>query len=220
MYRTVKYFLTVALFALAVGCSSGPWFTIQKGTHSSGTHFSITTGEEIHGMAYKVTFLSNCVYSIPGENMYDWNKLYGRSYGFSHQQWSIRWGWRAQKHGPGLEITPYLHVDGEIVVPAVDWFRGKEWVHSGPIPVMPGTVYMLTFEYQGGDWINFRVICAETGEYFAAHIVDKRFEGFGTGWGYKLWPWFGGDETAQDDCRIYLRPVDVTEWNLEFDKLN
>lgn len=216
----MQQFFRLALLAIVVGlvagCAGGPIYTIDKGDHSSGIHFSTHGGDGVHGVAYELKFDESCVYKIDGQNQFDWNKVGGRGYGFSHQNWSVRWGWRARPDG-WLEINPYLHVDGSIVIPEVEWAgRNARTVGKGPVPIRPGFTYLVGYD-RAGTILNFTVACAETGDYYWGWSVSDQYEEF-DGCGYRLFPYFGGDEVAPHDMTMHLRELTAEEYNVWFNE--
>jgi len=196
-----------ALVALVAGCA-GPLYTIHKGDHSSGIHFS--PGElQDKGHAYDVQFTPSCYYRIDTREQSDWNKLCGQSAALLHQEKSIRWGWRCNNQNV-LEINPYLHIDGQIVVPELNWVAtasDTSYTVNGPIPVDDGAVYRLYFQVQ---YKAIRFLCWDTNAgilYFSTYHNDK-VQGWNGAFGYALYPWFGGTVTAPHNIEMFMVELD------------
>lgn len=161
-------------------------YTISAGAHNAdkNTYKSIN----FETLDFDVVFDSSAIYTTqdPG-NQADINKLYGFADGGSfHQQHSARIGWRWYNNE--LQLLSYTYANS-----------------------------VRSFEYLGaiviGDTINCKIQVVDSNYVF--HIskvgvkiydhVAARGVGTSTAVGYKLYPYFGGDETAPKEIKISIR---------------
>lgn len=201
-----KAIVIAALAAMVCGCSGGPVYEIEQGSHkANGLRLDFTTaGDCEEELVYNVNFDESCRYSLPGDQR-DWNKLCGRSYGFSHQRYSARWAWRSTADGR-LQIAPYFHIGGEIVVPdSIIWRNNRgEPAFRGPIEILPGTDYRISYAYCYSA--QYAIHDSITGQEYHGEIWLPGMEEF-TGIGYLLYPYFGGNRTAPHYMKIRLQRI-------------
>ena len=160
-------------------------FTIQKGGHyCSPTLAEITSKNEL---IFKVVFDSSCVYkNIDTTNQKDINKLYGFSdCNTDHLTNSARIGWRwylneMQKYE--LQLMAFVHINGVIQPDVKIAVAEIGTVLNCRITCLPGK---YQFEVNGS--------VAEMIRPCAARTIA-----------YKLYPYFGGDETAPHRIRIFI----------------
>ncbi len=136
-------------------------------------------------MRFIAWFDSSCIYtnSNPG-NFSDINKLYGfADCNSAHQESSARFGWNW--NGNSIDIYAYCYANNK-----------RQWKLLGPvqlkkpsemsIKVLPG---QYIFEF-GGKRETMERTCSTT-----------QIEG------YQLYPYFGGDEAAPHEMRIYIKDL-------------
>lgn len=187
---------------LCAGCSKAPLisadakpangnsfvlFQIRKGKHyADHNNYSPVKTDQLH---FKVIFDSTAVYTTRlADNQSDINKLYGFSdNNMLHQKYSARFGWRWS--GDALRLFAYVYNDG------VRSFR-----ELGPVAIGGEQDCKITI---AGDQYIFSLNGRETSMPRTA--VTARAEG------YRLYPYFGGDETAPHDVRILLREIQISE---------
>lgn len=159
-------------------------FRIKKGKHSS-RHRLIELEHEF--LSYDVIFDETAVYQTTDErHQADVNKLFGFSECNSlHEENSSRFGWRW--YNDQLEIFGFLHLDGDIVVSPV-----------GVVELNKAYRYNL---YLMDDHYEFEIegITDTPVKMDRSHLVCNK------GVYYRLWPYFGGDETAPHDISIFMR---------------
>jgi hypothetical protein len=154
-------------------------YTIAEGQHSCDKSAFVT--EDFDTLAFNAKFDSSAIYKTTlANNQADINKLYGLSdCGSLHQVNSARFGWRWYNNH--LEIWAYTYNDS---------VRDYKLV---------GTVSFNEFN-------SYKIIFAE--EKYIFLLNDKRIEMprhcSETARGYKLYPYFGGDETAPHSIRIWI----------------
>jgi hypothetical protein len=156
-------------------------YVIPKGAHfANGNDYREV---ETTSLKFTVRFDSSAVYkTVDPQNQWDINKLYGFSdNGAMHHQYSARIGWRWSEGA--LRLFGYIYNNGarqekEIAVVPI----GKEVLCS--IAVTKGA-YVFTVGEQ-----------SETLPRLSTTPLAK---------GYRLYPYFGGDETAPHEVRIWIR---------------
>lgn len=134
-------------------------------------------------MKFTVRFDSSCIYqtTLPA-NQWDINKLYGfADNGAQHHQFSARFGWRWSDGA--LRLFAYIYNNGvraskELAVVPI----GKE-VHCAI--KIDGTSYVFSVDEK-----------MESLPRQSKTAVAK---------GYQLYPYFGGDEAAPHEVRIWIR---------------
>jgi hypothetical protein len=158
-------------------------YIIPKGQHyAAGNNFGILEKRSLH---FKVRFDSSCIYeTVLAENASDINKLYGFSdCGSNHQENSARFGW--VWNGAAIELYAYCYNEGS---------RNSKLL---------GTVAI-------GQETELRLV-AEPGKYIfttgGKNEVMKRTCSSDQDAAYLLFPYFGGNEVAPHDVRIFIRDL-------------
>lgn len=156
-------------------------FTIKEGQHSSGSGFETLTDSVIQ---FKATFDSSAVYqTVDSKNQMDINKLYGiADCGSHHHQNSARFGWRWLNEK--LEIHAYTYANGE---------REHQFITS----VALNKEYTYSLKLEANQYIFQIENKTITMERFCSNSPA----------GYKLFPYFGGDETAPHDITISIEDL-------------
>jgi hypothetical protein len=156
-------------------------FTIPKGQHYASNNS--VKAVELAELKFTVKFDSSAIYqTVNPENQYDINKLYGFSdNGEQHHQFSARFGWRWSDGA--LRLFGYTYNKGA---------RAEKEL---------GTVAI-------GSDVQCAIHIAGEAYRFTMNgktIVMPRMSITTTGKGYQLYPYFGGDEVAPHDVRIWIR---------------
>jgi hypothetical protein len=154
-------------------------YQIKKGQHSSKHGISTHSGMLLK---FKARFDGSAVYETSSPmNQLDINKLYGVSDCNSHHQKnSARFGWRW--HNGNLEIHAYVYNNGE---------RRSQFITTVDLNKVYDYEIMLL-----EDAYVFKV----NNEYKQLPRIKKCKRGVF----YKLYPYFGGDETAPHDITIAI----------------
>lgn len=154
-------------------------YTIYKGEHRSQGGFGFVRNNTF---SFKVKFDSTAIYQTQNkDNQGDTNKLYGFADCFSsHHDNSARFGWRWFNNQ--LELMAYTYADGERKYEAL-------------IPIELNKEYTCEIKAEGNKYI-FKVEnkTVEMPRGCSRGVV-----------GYKLFPYFGGDEVAPHDIHIWIR---------------
>ena len=202
MMRLLIYYMKkIHLFFIAVialaGCTKSIEERFTKGDNKDVfTEYKIAKGEHssdksgympvtITQLNLIVRFDNSAIYStVLAENQQDINKLYGFSDNDGeHQQYSARLGWNWNNNA--LHILAYCYNNG---------VRDAQEITTIPIGTdvscsisVTGNVYVFTVN-------GVTVKMPRTATTTAAK-------------GYKLYPYFGGDETAPHDIKILIKEV-------------
>jgi hypothetical protein len=156
-------------------------YTIPKGQQfcDQSGYRAVETSE----MKFIVRFDSSAIYqTLSRENQYDINKLFGFSdNNADHHQYSARFGWRWSEGA--LRLFAYVYNEGSVTSSELTTVAiGTETACS--IRVIPGH-YIFTVNDVKQDLPRK-----------ATTVKGK---------GYQLYPYFGGDETAPHEIRIWMK---------------
>ncbi len=160
-------------------------FIIKKGTHySNETVFKLKNFfNNNNTLQYQVTFDDSCIYELPKEDQEDINKLFGFSIGFNHHKDSARFGWFYQDNT--IHLYAYVYDNG---------VRRSKLIKNLDL----NTQYVLTLVDEGDNW----VFSVDDGWSVIGNVKIPKSCKFK--WGYKLWPYFGGNNPAPHDITIQM----------------
>jgi hypothetical protein len=163
----------------------GRIFEIKKGNHYHSGIMIYFVPRKYH--AWQTYFFENTIYeSKLKENQADINKLVGFSDCFSlHHKNSARFGWNWDLTNKVMKLHAYSYNNGN-----------RQFAFIKNIPLK--TIVNLSLRVEGHQYI------------FTADGVEVRLPrhcGNSWAWGYKLFPYFGGDETAPHDINIWLKEI-------------
>lgn len=154
-------------------------YNIKKGEHRSGNHFSLTLSTHVE--AY-VQLTETCNYELNSVDQLDINKIIGLSDAASHSDSSVRFGWRSVNNQ--LEIHAYIRYNGK----HNSYFLGT---------VKPDEVFYTKIEIYPNEYrLKLRNQETRIGR-------ESKY----TGVRYKLYPYFGGNQTAPHDMLIRIKHV-------------
>ncbi len=156
-------------------------YRIPKDQHYSEQ--SVYIQVEYDELSFRVKFDSSAVYTtvIPG-NQYDINKLYGfADNNAQHHQFSARIGWRWSDGA--LRLFGYVYNNAVV-----------SYEELGPVSI--GTEHSCSIKITPGSYIFSVNGISKTMPRLSTTIKAK---------GYKLFPYFGGDETAPHDISIWIK---------------
>ena len=156
-------------------------FVIKKGEQHAKLSYQESA---IDNLKFRALFDSSAVYkTIKAENQGDINKLYGVSdCGSFHHTNSARFGWRWYNNQ--LEIWAYTYINGE---------RKSSFVDTVALDKF------YTYQIRFSD--NKYIFILNEKE------VEMPRACSGTTKGYKLFPYFGGDESAPHDISIWIEEL-------------
>ena len=164
-------------------------YSIYKGRHYSNKN-SIEP-LKASSLSFKVKFDSSAIYSsLNPENQTDINKLFGFSdNNAAHHLFSARFGWRWSDDS--LRLFAYTYNEGE-----------RRFQEIGII--QPGVENDCSIAIKEDNYI-FSLNGAKTAMPRASSTPIAE--------GYKLYPYFGGDESAPHDIFIWIKEVKTQEEN-------
>lgn len=155
-------------------------YVFKKGRHFAW-HFFKFYFKNSGTIEHRVKFSKNCLYSFGTIDDFDVNKLFGRSFGYHHTN-SIRFGWRSD--GKNIIIYAYNYKDGvRHIKELCKCIVNKEYTFK--MKYSPKDVLL---EISSKDWTT----------KYAMDINAKRK------FGYKLYPYFGGNRTAPHEMIVEL----------------
>jgi hypothetical protein len=158
-------------------------YLIKKGSHfkSNFTWFPFTISNTIEGNCY---FHENCFYVEESDDKYDINKLVGLSSYFFHHIESVRIGFRSNTQDAStMDLLLYAYDDG---------IRLREQLICSVKPLELFT-YKIQILY----------------DKFVVHVNDnvkevERTPKNNIWFKYKLYPYYGGNQTAKQNMNITL----------------
>tara|TARA_R110000751_G_scaffold298951_2_gene409205 strand:- start:522 stop:1031 length:510 start_codon:yes stop_codon:yes gene_type:complete len=163
-------------------------FKIPQRKHYSGLHVCPHIGSNI-AQKY-VTFDKSSIYQFRTEDQYDINKLFGLSYGLHHTN-SARFGWRSLgKFSTKIEILAYCYVDGKRV-------ESDDDLLVTLVNINEEYRYQLITDYDNYGFVVYNNKNEIVGSKFIPHNKLPL-------WGYKLYPYFGGNNPAPHDITIKM----------------
>ncbi len=158
-------------------------YVIKKGEQFCNNNKLVNV--EYEELSFMVLFDSSAIYkNEQPSNQYDINKLLGFSdNGSHHQQFSARFGWRFSDGA--LRLFGYVYNEGA---------RSSKEIGV----VVPGTANSCSIKVAGDTYI-FKLNEKTSKLPRLAKSIKAS--------GYKLYPYFGGDEKAPHDIRIWIKEV-------------
>jgi len=156
-------------------------YLIPKGAHYATQNAYVST--HLKELRFSAKFDSSCIYTTSkSSNTDDVNKLFGFSdCNTAHHLNSARFGWRWT--GQSLEILAYCYADGEREI------KSMGSIQIGKDAEMSIKVTSSTYIFKLGESV----------------VTMKRHCDSEFAEGYQLYPYFGGDEVAPHDIRIWIR---------------
>lgn len=134
---------------------------------------------------WKFSFTDSCVYSVPGVDQLDYNKLIGVGFLPNHHQYSIRLGWRWNGK---IELALYAYQEGQRTI-----------IDLGPVEI--GRVYEVEI-YQAHNFRSLKVWDGITNIY-AASIECHKWRW----WAYRMNLYMGGQQPAQHDTTVLIEAL-------------
>ena len=158
-------------------------YTIRQGQHSSDENRFISI--EYSELKFVAKFDSTAIYKTADpSNQSDINKLYGFSDNNSqHQDFSARFGWRWSDNA--LRIFGFVHNNGLII--------SKE---IGSVSI--GSENNYTIKVTSRSYVFLLNGITDSLPRASATVLAK---------GYKLYPFFGGDESAPQNIYISIKEL-------------
>lgn len=161
-------------------------FTIKEGKHRA-TPIRLGLYLNKSRIAYKVVFDKTAKYEIVGEDQFDISKLFGIGYFPNHHKESARFGWRYNGDINRIEIFAYCYINGERITSLIT-------------TLFLDRIYPLILEITE-DSYRFTVIRD------SVHYTTQVSRGSKKRLGYKLSPYFGGNQPAQKTIKIEMKKI-------------
>jgi len=164
-------------------------FTINEGNHYSLVNiFSRIIPTFSNHFSKVVRFNQSCIYDLQSNDNYDINKLFGVSRGALIHKDSVRFGWRCLDNST-IEIVSYVYVSG-VRLPEVVFYSVRP--HQKVVCKIDilNDVYVMSVIL---DEDNRKTIYIPHGEI--------------SSWGFKSWPFFGGNKPAPHEMLIKMMSV-------------
>ena len=156
-------------------------YTIPRGQHYAASNpYKVT---DIRELKFTVRFDSSAIYQTENpQNQWDINKLYGfADNGAMHHQFSARIGWRWSEGA--LRLFAYTYNNG-----------GREEKEITTISIGKEVICAIK--------VNSETYLFSVG---GKSVTMPRLSTAATAKGYQLYPYFGGNEKAPHDVRIWIR---------------
>jgi hypothetical protein len=167
-------------------------YDILKGEHSSkGLNFGLTFK---HKIKFRACFTKSCLYDLKNNNNYDINKLFGFSTTWSHHRQSARVGWRCID-GNKIQLLTYSYNDSKRAIEEADMFAEVnigDWFICEIIDLESSYQYRFSLENDPQNRITVSNNPKQK-DWFLFH--------------YLLFPYFGGNEPAPHNMKIYLEKI-------------
>lgn len=166
-------------------------YLMQKGQHTSKKIGGLP-GEKLGTLksdmlAFTARFDETVRYDLGNKNQEDINKLMGFSDCNSlHHENSVRFGWRYSVEKDLVEIFSYAYTSGVV-----------SYYHMGDVAIDETAYYQIQI-------VDDKFYLLLNGEI--EQEVDRGAT-CDTGLYYKLYPYFGGDETAPHDISVYIKEI-------------
>lgn len=187
-----KYVLLLATI-FVVGCNNlytTPEITylIKTGDHHSNVEGSLPrNGQRVlktKALEFTARFNKSAAYDLKSNDQQDINKLFGFSDCNSlHQKNSARFGWNYNTRSGEIDIFSYVYKNGKRITE-----------HLGSTTLNETVVYKITVSE------NHFIF-----DFKGTSLQIERGSQCNIGLYYMLFPYFGGNQTAPHDIRIFIR---------------
>lgn len=157
-------------------------YLIPKGQHSCTTNGY--AGLDVTSYQFQVYFDSSAIYELPATDQDDINKLSGFSdNGAVHLQYSARFGWRWSNNH--LRLFGFVHNSGKIIEKEI-------------CIIEIGKTYTCGIRITKGEYVF-------TVDELKKTATIPRSATTATSQGYRLYPYFGGNNVAPHEIRIWIK---------------
>lgn len=162
-------------------------YKVEEGEHHFKRDDAISTRPRVakDTVEFKAWFTDSCLYdvSLLGKDKDDINKLYGiTDCNSTPHQDSVRIGWRHDGQGT-IELFSYVYTDGKRAFKKIGSVTPSEQF-SIKIDTTPNTVNF---------WLNGQLV-----------DTTQRDKDCRNGVRFRLFPYFGGNQPAPNDMRIFI----------------
>ena len=168
-------------------------YIIKKGKHrANGFNFGIIFKKSIR---FRCKFDESCLYDLGNTDNFDINKLYGFSTTYFHQKQSGRVGWRCIDK-KNIQLLSYSYNDSNRSL------EDSELLGE----VKPNELFECKItDYE--DHYLYEKKKKKNGRFqITSHAIDKKQKDWFL-FHYILFPYFGGNNPAIHDMKIYLKKI-------------
>ena len=169
------FLVAICLYSFSSIAKPSPNVVIPQGKHKKTRLPRMVRNINLH--SFEVTFTESCRYELGNDNQNDSNKIGGYSVGHHHKN-SIRLGWNYNPQKGLIILRDYRYVNGVRSFKKIGELPIGEKVY---IEISPEPTYLKTKDCR------------------AIHISNQAL---GKGFGYKVNPYFGGQEVAPHKIEI------------------
>ncbi|MCC6721760.1 MAG: hypothetical protein IT243_06115 [Bacteroidia bacterium] len=164
-------------------------YCIPEGLHIS--HIFPSFHKNVNSLDFNFCFSNNCIYDLKDDDNRDVNKLYGLGFGINHHNNSIRIGWNCEKKNGNIQLHAYYYNNSKRNIAYICEVKTKVICHC---VLSFDRVLNKFFIYVKDDE---KTINAE----FKFDFKECKK------WGFKLYPYFGGNKTAPHKMSLYLKDI-------------
>ncbi len=162
------------------------FYTIKKGNHFASLRWLRWPFFFGNTMQRSVIFNESCKYDLQNSDQQDWNKLFGFSIGFNHMRNSARFAYRWNVEKQVIEIAYFYHENGEQNFGIFTNITLNSRIILSVYKMKAGCLTQIFFRIYGDKQYTF-----------SSQIPYKKY-------GYKLYPYFGGNQAAPHDIKISI----------------
>lgn len=162
-------------------------YSIYAGDYyAAGYNFGLHLGRT--SLKQLVSFGTSCLYE-PLDDENDTNKGFGFTYSIFNDKNSLRWGWRPNASDDNIiQVCIYVHQDGEII-------------RSSYIDVLASMPYKFhLYMVDSEAWLEVKA------DDFIDTVSLKGLK-LKPSFGYKNFPYFGGNAPAPNNMYIYAKEL-------------
>ena len=182
MVKKIGWFSIILLLGFAVYAmdkTEMKKYTIPEGNHRSGLRYKPFRNKTRLDMTFR--FDSTAIYQLGDNDHFDLNKLGGLAFGRNHHINSARICWRYNVEKEVIELFGYLYDHNKRVFSHI-------------------TDYKIGVECKASIVINKETVTFTVGSVTKDYAKSKW-----PSWGYRLFPYFGGNKVAPHDVNIWLK---------------
>lgn len=166
-------------------------YTIKEGNHYC--FHPIKFHWEVKRLIIDFMFTDSCAYDLGTVDQFDWNKVFGIGFGFSHHKNSYRIGSCYDVLSKRMQLAHYSYNKGRREYPYMCAVELNQQVRS-----------IISFS-RSTNTISNRIVIFENGVEKVLYEGNIHFDFTKVAkWGVVLFPFFGGDRTALHDMKHLL----------------
>ncbi|TAG40635.1 MAG: hypothetical protein EAZ32_06270 [Cytophagia bacterium] len=163
--------------------------TVQQGQNADNIGYGLLN--KPRAMRAIVRFTDSCIYNHNNADQADWNKLMGFFDGYFNNPRSVRWGWRWSVTNNCIEIAPYVHHAGSIILPpSSQWIQIpiNAWVELRILIDRPNNKYVFKCSLNGNNTTHEVAVNSLANTYESDCFWDLLY--------------FGGSQTAPQNVSV------------------